>query len=275
MVKEFRKSIVGAIATAVMLVAFLVFLSYQFFPEARIPTSFALVWLEGKQEPVNNTITLLISTLSPTWTFQNETCWWTEEVAVRTYGIPEDRGWMMLPGEHNATWLKSIRIHPYKIICTPVNLPFEGAYDITLTMNTTIYVSLEAVTTVDLGVYNCWEESYTVYQNATHSGNSTKGEPMWNNSGYWKPESANWEIDIENLSSMLQGSGTALITFRGILRVNLDYEITMNGVKKADGKSLLWEGNMGIIKVTYDQSRITWIKYEIPTIGLNMLTMSE
>jgi hypothetical protein len=270
-----RKTIVGAAATAVIVVAFLGFLSHQFFPTSTIPTSFALAWLHGKQEPTNNTVTLLISTLSPTFTFQNKTCWWTEEVGLRTYGIPQDLSWMILQGEHNATWLKSMSIHPYNIMCTPVNLPFEGTYSITMVMNTTIYVSLEAVTNVDLGIYDCRNESYIVYQNETYSESSGIGNPAWNNSGYWEPDGVDWEIDVKKLSGMLQGSGTALVTFRGVLRVNLEYEITTNGVKKTNGRTLSWEGNMGIIKVTYDQNRIISIKYEIPAVGLTTLTTSE
>lgn len=271
---EFRKRIVGATAIAVTLVALLGFLSYQFFPEPIVPTSFAFVWLEGKQEPANSTVTLLISTLSPKYTFQNETLWWEVQESLKTYGIPEEP-YIMLQGEHNATWLTSMSTHLYNILSTPADLPFDGAYNITMAINTTIYVSLEAITTVDLGVYNCWNETYIVYQNDTYSESSSLGEPTWNNSGYWEPKGVNWKIEVEKLSSMLQGSGTALITFRGVFRVNLNYEITINGAKKADGKTLSWEGNMGIIKVTYDQSRIIWIKYEIPAIGLTILTTSE
>lgn len=275
---ESRKNIIGAAATAVIVVAFLGFLSHQFFPTSTIPTSFALAWLQGKQEPTNNTITLLISTLSPTFTFQNETCWWTEEVDLKTYGIPQDLDWIILQDEHNATWLKSMSIHPYNIICTPVNLPFDGTYNITMVMNTTIHVSLEAVTNVDLGVYDCRNETYIVYQNETYSQSSSIGKPTWNSSGYWETDEdddVNWEIDAEKVSGMLQGSGTSLITFRGVLRVNLKYEITTNGVKKTNGRTLSWEGNMGIIKVTYDQNRIVSIEYEIPAVGLTMLTTSE
>lgn len=272
---ESRKSIVGAAATAVIVVAFLGFLSHQFFPTSNIPTSFALAWLHGKQEPTNNTITLLISTLSPKLTFQNETLWMEEEVIIMTDGIPEELDWMVLQGEYNATWFRSMSIHPYNLVCTSTDLPFEGAYNITMTINTTIYVSLEAMTYVDLGVYDCWNESYIVYQNDTYGLSSSLGEPTWNNSGLWAPQSVDWEIDVEKLSSMLQGSGTALLTFRGVLRVNVDYEITTNGVKKTNGRTLSWEGNMGIIKVTYDQNRIISIKYEIPAVGLTMLTTSE
>jgi hypothetical protein len=271
---ESRKKIVGATVIAVMLVALLGFLSYQFFPELNVPTSFAFVWLEGKQEPINNTVTLLISTLSPKFTFQNETLWWEVQKSLKTYGIPEDP-YIMLQGEHNATWLKLMSIHPYNIICTPADLPFDGTYDITMAINTTIHVFLEAITNVDLGVYNCWNESYIVFQNDTHTESSSIGEPTWNNSGCWEPKGANWEIDVEKLSGMFQGSGTALITFRGVLQVNLNYEITISGVKMTNEKNLSWEGNMGIIKVTYDQGRIIWVKYEIPAIGLIMLTMSE
>jgi hypothetical protein len=32
---------------------------------------------------------------------------------------------------------------------------------------------------------------------------------------------------------------------------------------------------MGTIRVTYDQGRIVWIKYEIPAIRLTMLTVPE
>jgi hypothetical protein len=40
-------------------------------------------------------------------------------------------------------------------------------------------------------------------------------------------------------------------------------------------EELSWEGNMGIIKVAYDQNRIMMIRYEIPAVRLIMLTMSK
>jgi hypothetical protein len=273
---ESRKKIVSATVVAVMLVALLGFLSYRFFPQFKVQTPFAFGWLEGKQERTNNTITLLISTLSPGFTFQNETAWWQEQWALKTYGIPENQS-ITLQGEHNATWLKLMSIHPYNIICTPADLPFDGTYHITATINTTIHVSLEAVTNVDLGVYDCWNESYIVFQNDTHSETSSIGEPAWNISGYWAPKdrSIDWEIDVEKLSGMLQGSGTALITFQGALRVDLDYQITMNGVETTNEKNLSWEGTMGTIKITYDQGRIIWVEHELHAIDLTMLTTSE
>jgi hypothetical protein len=271
---ESRKKIVGATAIAVTLVAFLGFLSYQFFPGPNVSTTFALVWLEGKQEPANSALTLLISTLSRKFTFQNETTRWAVQAMLKTYGIPDDP-YIMLRGEDNATWLKSIGFHPYNIICTPADLPFSGAYNITMTMNTTIQASLETITNIDLGAYNCWNESYIIYQNNVHSESSRIGESTWNNSGYWEPKDANWKIEVEELSSMVQGSGTALITFRGVLHVDLNFEITLDGVGKKGSETLSWEGNMGTIRVTYDQSRIVWIKYEIPAIRLTMLTVPE
>jgi hypothetical protein len=271
---ESRKKIVSATVVAVMLVTLLGFLSYRFFPQFTVQTSFAFGWLEGRQELTNNTITLLISTLSPGFTFQNETTWWQEQWTLKTYGIPENQS-IMLQGEHNATWLKLISIHPYNIICTPADLPFDRTYHITAAINTTIHVSLEAVTNVDLGVYDCWNESYLIFQNDTHSETSGTGEPAWNNSGYWTPKGANWEIDVEKLSGMLQGSGTALITFRGALRVNLDHEITISGVETTNEKNLSWEGSMGTIKITYDQGRIIWVEHEVHAIDLTMLTTSK
>jgi hypothetical protein len=82
-------------------------------------------------------------------------------------------------------------------------------------------------------------------------------------------------MEIGELSGMLQGSGTALINFRGVIDVRLDYEITMNGVKRTDVKTLLWEGGLGIVKLTYDQNKLVWMKYEIQVIQLAMLTMPE
>ncbi len=277
---ESRKKTVTAIVAAVILIALFTFLSYRFFPESNVQTSlsanaFAFGLSEGIQESTNNTVTLLLSTLSPSFTFKNGTSMWQISTILHTYGIPENQN-LTIQGEYNATWLTLMSIQPQTLICTPTELPFNGTYQITPTINTTIQASLEAITNVDLGVYNCYNESYLIFQNNTNSETLGVGEPVWNDSGYWGPSYGdNWAIDVNTLSGMLQGSGTALITFQGTLSVNLNYQITMNGVETTNETNLSWEGNMGTMQITYDQGSIIWVEYQLNPIYATMLTTSE
>ena len=276
--KEHGRSILTVISLAAILVVTLVLTSnllasYLEVPSI-VPTSFAFALLEGSTDPANSTVALMISTMSPKFTFRNDTSDWEETGILKVFGIPDEFP-VSFQGERNATWLTLIGIHPHNIVCQPEDLPFNGSYSLTVTMNTTIYATLEAMENVDLGTYNCWNESYLICQNDTYSDSSIMGKPTWDNSGYWEFEGANWGMEIGELSGMLQGSGTALINFRGVIDVRLDYEITMNGVKRTDVKTLSWEGGLGIVKFTYDQNKLVWMKYEIQVIQLAMLTMPE
>jgi len=272
--KEHGRRILTVISLAAVLVVTLVLASnlvasYLEMPSI-VPTSFAFALLEGSTDPTNSTIALMVSTLSPNFTFRNGGM--AGELVF--LGIPKEMP-ISFQGEYDATWLTSIRIHPHIIVGQPEDLPFNGSYSLTMTMNTTISATLEAIENVDLGTYNCWNESYLICQNDTYSNSSIIGKPTWGNSGYWEPKGANWGMGIEELSGMLQGSGTALINFRGVIDVKLDYETTMDGVKRTDVKTLSWEGGLGMVKLTYDQNKLIWMKYEIQVIQLAMLTVSE
>jgi hypothetical protein len=272
--KEHGRRILTVISLAAVLVITLVvvsnlLVSYLEVPSV-VPTSFAFALLEGSADPANSTIALMVSTLSPNFTFRNGGM----EGDLIFSGIPKEMP-ISFQGEHDTTSLTSIRIRPHIIVGQPKDLPFNGSYSLTIAMNTTIYATLEAMENVDLGAYNCWNESYFICQNDTYSNSSSIGKPTWNNSEYWEPEGANWGMEIGELSGMLQGSGTALVTFHGVIDVTLDYEITMNGMKKTDVKTLSWEGGLGMLKLTYDQNKLVWMKYEIQVIQLAMLTAPE
>jgi hypothetical protein len=275
--KEHGRRILTVISLAAVLVITLVLTSNLFASylggSSLAPTSFAFALLQGSNDTANNTVALMISTMSPRLTFRNDTAQWDITTTLKTFGIPD--GPISFQDEYNATWLTWIGIHPQTIVCQPEDLPFNGSYSLTMTVNTTIYATLEAMENVDLGTYNCWNESYFICQNDTYSNSSIIGKPTWDNSGYWEPEGANWGMEIKELSGMLQGSGTALISFRGVIDVKLDYEMVVNGVKRTDVKTLSWEGGLGMVKVTCDQPLIVWTKYEIQAIQLAMLTVSE
>lgn len=275
--KEHGRSILTVVSLAAILVVTLVLASnllasYLEVPSI-VPTSFAFALLEGSTDPANSTIALMVSTLSPSFTF-NDPSPWGIAIDLVFLGIPKEFP-PSFEGEYNATGLASIIIHPHNIVGYPKDLPFNGSYGLTVTMNTTIYATLEAMENVDLGTYNCWNESYLICQNDTYSNSSIIGKSTWDNSGYWEAEGVDWGIETEELSGMLQGSGMALITFRGVINVTLDYEITMNEVKRTDVKTLSWQGGLGTVKLTYDQNKLVWMKYEIQAIQLAMLTTSE
>jgi len=278
--KEHGRSILTAVSLAAILVATLVLASNLLAPYLEVPnivpTSFAFALVQGSNDSANSAVALMVSTLSPKFTFGNDTTQWDETITLCTFGIPD--GPLSFQREYDATWLKWIGIRPQTIVCQPEQLPFNGSYSLTMTMNTTINASLD-VENIDLGTYSSWNESYLICQNDLYSHSSNIGSPTWNGSGCWErgwePEDTMCVMRTEELSGMLHGSGTALITFRGVVDLKLDYEITMNGVKKTGVKTLSCEGNLGMVEVTYDQNKLIWTKFEVQPIQLAMLTTPE
>jgi hypothetical protein len=272
--KEHGRSILTVVSLAAILVATLVLASNLLAPylggQNIVPKSFAFALVQGGNDSANGAVAVMVSTLSPKFMFSNVTF---------GNGMEEDLETTQARAEYDATWLKWIGIRPKTIVCQPEQLPFNGSYSLTIAMNTTINASLD-VENIDLGTYSSWNESYLICQNDLYSHTLNLGTATWNGSGCWErgwyPEDTMCVMKTEELSGMLHGSGTALIIFHGVVDLKLDYEITMNGVKKTGVKTLSCEGNLGTVEVTYnDQNKPIWTKFEIQTMQLVMLAISE
>ena len=278
--KEHGKEIMTAISLAAVVVCALflasnLFASYLKLPSIS-PTPFAFAWSEGSNGTANATVALVISTLSPEFTYKNASGEWGTQILLKTFGIPNN-----LPlsgqGEFNTTWMTSFGFQPQTIVCKAEDLALNGSFSMTVTLGTTIYATLEATQDVDLGTYVCSNESYAVSQNGNQSQSSSVGQPTWNYSGYWQPAAtgANWEMETKDLSSMLQGSGNASITFHAVIGAEVDYEATINGVNTTGVNTASWEGNLEVVQVTYDLSTIVWMEQQLQAIQLTAMTVPE
>lgn len=289
--KEHGKEILTAISLAAVVVFALFLASNLFTPYLKLPsispTPFAFAWSEGNNDTANSTVALVISTLSPEFTFINASGRIDEQAFLRTFGIPTG---LPLSGQGDfnitSTSMTSFGFQPQTIVCKAEDLALNGSFSMTVTLDTTIYTTLEATQNVDLGTYVCSNESYTVSQNGNQSESSSVGQPTWNNSGYWQPTSAggmeiqdlsgaNWGMETKDLSGMLQGSGNASITFHAVIHAEVDYETTINGVNTTGVNTASWEGNLEVVQVTYDQSTIVWMEQQLQAIQLTALTVPE
>jgi hypothetical protein len=96
--------------------------------------------------------------------------------------------------------------------------------------------------------------------------------------GYWKATrcaslDANWEMSINELGDMLHGSGTANITFKLQLTEQLKYKLTTSeGDSMIGNATLSWSGMWGIFQLTYEEGKISWVKYNFTTITMRVIT---
>jgi hypothetical protein len=94
-------------------------------------------------------------------------------------------------------------------------------------------------------------------------------------SGFWKTTgTGGWTINADQLSSMLQGNGTALITFDAAINASVRYELRNENVETGELTLSPWEGRLGIIEIVYEQGKITWIRYSFSRASLTLLTTS-
>lgn len=101
------------------------------------------------------------------------------------------------------------------------------------------------------------------------SFNSTKRQ--FTSTDYWAATDYVWSMTIDELGDMLQGSGTATIAFTIDINIKLKYVILRTSEKDLTGNATLsWAGTWGTLQLTYEEGRISLIKYNFATIKLIM-----
>lgn len=262
-------------AIAILLVALLSIASYHFFPESSLPREpFVFAWAEGYTKYTDTTYKnqteLGWVMLAFTFTFANGSLIHEPDANVQV-GHPS-KICLEYHGEFNATSLQRIGI-------SRTGIGFGTSCNVTqMEKNTTISAALKAVEVNDLGSFEelNWHETTTNYGNGCVSINISDLHQSY--SGYWKRYSERefkdeqWMMYIDQLSDMLPDSGIAWITFNATISVKIKYEITIDGTTETGGTSLLYEGTIGKIEITYDKGRILWIKYDFQGIRLLLLT---
>jgi len=268
--KEYGREIAQSSIVAVLLVALLSGVSYYLFPQYSSsigPTpSFVYAWVKGNESQTGNVYenkTVLWKLLDFEFSFVNGS-------SIHEPGEGEKGEEQVIRleyhGELDATDLLKIVIRQFSVIIGGVKDMTIGQVHIetfTHEDNTTDYleahgnfsisVSLRSIDVIDLGTLKLidWVR-----------------DPS-SDSGYWK--NGAWTMDADQLSSMLLGSGTALIVFDAAVNVHVKYEITVEGITKTGENDLSWEGSMGTIEITYDLGKLLYIRYDFESIKLQLL----
>jgi hypothetical protein len=180
-------------------------------------------------------------------------------------------------GEFEAETLQRISIELFRVYIT--DLPENASTSLEVNKNTTISVSLRATQIIDLGVRTSLNER-TKYEQTMfpklHGSTKLLGGGVLSCSGFWETTGyGGWTINISQLSDMLQGNGTALITFDATINASISYEIGNENVETGEVTLSPWEGRIGTIEIVYEQGKITWIRYSFSRASLILLTTSQ
>ena len=198
-------------------------------------------------------------------------------------------------GEFNATPLQGIDIEMY-----PMNLfwfdnltYFEKCRNVTISayLNDTQSkehhccwcVSHYDVQITDLGTLTSINDNVGIY-NSTSRGNRGNSivldfrnlqERELSVTGFWRKGGRNgWFINVDQLSSMLQGNGTAVITFNATINTYIKYESKNENAGITEVTLPQWEGTLGTIEIVHEQGKITWIRYTFYGASITILPAS-
>lgn len=273
---EYKREMIVATAMGILLVALIGGLTYYLFPqtifEPPLRVAFSFFFGQG-------------NTASADSMGGNQTVYW-EMLIIRfdfangSTILPVSQDWSDLheiptySGEVNASSLQRIGVEVMP--CYGMTSPPDMNYTLDTIRNSTIHASLKGVEAVDLGVFERlnYVEKYVAYS-SNRSVRVYCHSVNFSSSGYWSGKSLTPDlgIDVAELSGMLTGSGTALITFDATHNVHLKYNITTKGGTEQGETSLSWEGRMGTFEIVYDEGKITWIRYDFTTVKLLLLTV--
>lgn len=280
----YKKDIAKA-ATTVLLVALLSVASYYLFPESIPTVTFAFAFVKTNEPfpdldlplgesvlvPVllntefrlrnGSTISLPIETYEPTSPFN-----WTEYISG-SYAPSYQ-------GDFNGTLLEKIKVcdsgrQPSGAFVSP-DISYNITYVRHRIFNSSLKIGEDAT---DMGIYGWWD-SYFLYRKGMRGG----GHGLWGHEDdeigateYWSYFGSHWTIYTNQLSSLLQGSGTAILEFNGIISWDINYTLVTANGSEAGEETVNWEGTLGTIEITYDQGTILWVKYDFTGIVLLML----
>jgi len=180
-------------------------------------------------------------------------------------------------GEFEAETLQRISIELFRIYIT--DLPENASTSLEVNKNTTISVSLRSTRIIDLGIRTSLNERTKHEQTMfpkLHGSTRLLREGVLSCSGFWETTGyGGWTINVSQLSDMLQGNGTALITFDATINVSISYEMRNENVETGELTLSPWEGRIGTIEIVYEQGKITYIRYSFSRASLILLTTSQ
>jgi len=296
-------------ASMVLLAVLLGVVIYHSFPPRESPlVVFGLVWLRGEQSGTSDEgngfgydlagsydlLEFEFIFANGSWTGYSRFDHVNESYRERFLGEQAEFSRTNLlgyKGEFDAEGLEGIVVRPLPMIMWDAWVARKlSAYAIEIIRNYRLDVALETAAITDLGTYQNLKNNNTVISVSSlgvenYTWTKHRGEELW--SGYWTPPRNftyegkgknsvrttvlnDWVINVGQLTSMLEGSGTAFITFNLSLSVNTKYNVTVPDVQEVGETSLLGEGNLGTIKISYDQGEILWISYDFSNVKMIM-----
>jgi hypothetical protein len=194
-------------------------------------------------------------------------------------------------GEFNATPLQSIDIELYRIFIdgfSPENMTYleiyknitisaslrttENVTSVELCKNIKISPSQRTTQIFDLGVRTSINEKTKLYDSNVEISIQSW---MWSATGFWQKNNAGgWFISVDQLSNMLQGNGTAVITFNATINTRIKYELRNENMETSEVTLPQWEGRLGTIEIVYEQGKITWVRYSFYRASITILSAS-
>jgi hypothetical protein len=88
---------------------------------------------------------------------------------------------------------------------------------------------------------------------------------------YWKATDYVWEINANQLATLLHGSGTTNITFTMDISTELKYTIIKTPEEDITGNATLsWIGTWGTLQLTHEEGKISSVNYNFKIIRLVM-----
>jgi hypothetical protein len=189
-------------------------------------------------------------------------------------------------GEFNATGLNSVILSttsvksklsdPHTIIRTLVAYQQDRTIDTVLideNRETTDLGSSRVfgvVKTIQAGRFDFDQRYYqAILDGLQASLNVTK--QLTSSRGCWRIADYVWHVNVGKLSSVLQGSGIATITFSLDVIMDLRYGLFRTaGENVTGGVNLKWNGTWGTLDVTHEDGKITWVKYRFSLVALVM-----
>lgn len=276
---EYKKEMIVATVTGVLLVGLISGVIYILFPPTpfELPPRLALSFFLGlgsgaSADSMGKNETVYLEVLEIGFDFANGSTMNLPEMNLHAQDLSDvcpDK----YSGEINASSLQRVTVKVTS--CYGANADID--YTVDTVRNSTIYASLKSVEVVNLGVFeraNCIERYVGYSSNRSVVVRIRCQSVDVSSSGYWAGKELTPELgmDVAELSGMLTGSGTALITFDATHSIHLKYNITTGSIQQGE-TDLSWEGRIGTFEIVYDQGKITWVRYDFTTVKLALLTV--
>jgi len=279
---ENRKKVFGRTIAAVSLACLLGAIVY-YFPYGNVSPkpSFAFVWAEGDQVPIDPeyvNASLLRRFFEMQFGLKNGSRIYVGGIGLH---LPKGSYWGGVQPEYHGGFTASVqdivvtlwsyrRAPPGTFDTQPAGPWFVGSIaNVSTIENMTIHASLVTPTMI-------YMDTCTFIYGPEVLNTSSCG--YWNLDPVWGRAITNcpwWEISSNELMRYLEGSGTTTIAFNATYNVHVDYSIKLGDETETGEKDLFWEGTLGTIEITYDESNIFEVRYDFITVESLLLTLSE